>query len=96
MKLKLTICCFMLTVLASIEAADLASMPPRSSLSAGGSSFNPQWSSDGLHLVFVSHANNLVIVIHAVRRGYHAGRMSAERKSGWNNVAGKSLLLRRV
>src|SRR5881394_248228 len=37
-----------------------ASGPAQSSASAAGSSFNPIFSADGQHLVFVSHANNLV------------------------------------
>ena len=56
---KLSIYFLVLPVLASIQAADLASSA-QSSLSAGGSSFNPQWSADGRHLIFVSQANNLV------------------------------------
>src|SRR6187551_2181501 len=31
----------------------------QASISAGGGSFNPTFSADGRHLVFVSHANNL-------------------------------------
>ena len=36
------------------------SAPAQPSASAAGSSFNPVFSADGQHLVFVSHANNLV------------------------------------
>jgi len=37
-----------------------ASSPAQGSVSGGGNSFNPIFSADGQHLVFVSHANNLV------------------------------------
>ena len=44
-----------------IRAATLLmSTPLQSALSAAGNSFNPVFSADGKHVVFVSHANNLV------------------------------------
>ncbi len=43
------------------HAAVLLSGPQQPGTSGAGSSFNPQFSADGQHLVFVSHANNLVL-----------------------------------
>ncbi|HWN96199.1 MAG TPA: hypothetical protein VNT99_14280, partial [Methylomirabilota bacterium] len=42
------------------RAAVVASGPVQFSESAAGGSFNPIFSADGRHLVFISHANNLV------------------------------------
>src|SRR3979409_1773800 len=36
------------------------STPAQTSASASGNSFNPVFSADGHHLIYVSHANNLV------------------------------------
>src|SRR4051812_18052512 len=46
------------TALAS--AVTPISTPVQASASAAGSSFAPQFSADGQHLIFISHANNLV------------------------------------
>lgn len=51
--------CFALTILSAVHGA-IVSPPAHSSLSAAGNSFNPAFSAEGRHLVFVSHANNLV------------------------------------
>ena len=37
-----------------------ATGPASAAVSAAGNSFNPVFSADGQHLVFISHANNLV------------------------------------
>lgn len=60
--MKILIQLIAVTVLTfQVAAAALpASSPAQPSVSAGGNSFNPQFSADGQHLVFVSHANNLV------------------------------------
>ncbi len=42
------------------SAAGIVSSPLQPTVSASGSSVNPTFSADGYHLVFVSHANNLV------------------------------------
>ena len=42
------------------SALDPASRAAQPSASAGDASFDPQFSADGSHLVFISHANNLV------------------------------------
>ena len=50
-----------ITACAQLVAGTVAvSLPTQSSASGGGNSFNPTFSPDGHHLVFVSHANNLV------------------------------------
>ena len=41
--------------------ANVGSSPVHTSASAAGSSFNPAFSADGHHLVFVSHAHNLTV-----------------------------------
>lgn len=45
---------------AQLVRAAVALPTSQSGVSAAGNSFNPQFSADGQHLVFVSHANNLV------------------------------------
>lgn len=45
---------------AQLALSAIVSSQPQPSLSAGGNSLNPAFSADGQHLVFVSHANNLV------------------------------------
>jgi len=45
---------------ATAAVPNVVSVPTQPSASAAGGSFAPQFSADGLHLVFLSHANNLV------------------------------------
>ena len=57
---------FLCLLLAAFAVRTFAAAPAvvssgaQASVSAAGNSFNPTFSADGLHLVFVSHANNLV------------------------------------
>jgi Tol biopolymer transport system component len=51
----------LITLASGARAATLpASRPAQNSASAAGASFAPQFSAGGQHLVFISHANNLV------------------------------------
>ena len=58
--LLITLVAGLVDVAGAAPAAVPASRPAQASVSAAGNSFNPLFSADGQHLVFVSHANNLV------------------------------------
>ena len=55
------VCIIGMTATVQLAFAASVSSPTQQSASAAGNSFNPAFSADGQHLVFVSHANNLVV-----------------------------------
>lgn len=58
--LRMAIACFAILPLLPVGAADSLSATSRKNIAGAGASFQPSFSADGRHVVFVSFANNLV------------------------------------